>query len=183
VDIRPIVLGKRRQPTAPARSRLVPAVIGLLLLAVGVGVGLFLLARTPSAPPRQAAELAPASLPTVQVTTTQPTQPVAVPPTPARPEPLPAAPATPAAKTPARPRPPVAEQPAAAGEQAEIALTISGIAWQEERALRRAVVNGALVAEGAEVAGARVVEIRERSVRFARDGRTFDIGYSSPFPR
>ncbi|HEY5974075.1 MAG TPA: hypothetical protein VIU41_04975, partial [Geobacteraceae bacterium] len=149
----------------------------------GVGVGLFLLARTPSAPPRQAAEPARASVPAEEVTPIQPApQPAVAPPTPARPEPLPAAPAIPATTTPVRPRPPVAEPSAAAGGQAEIALTISGIAWQEERPLRRAVVNGALVAEGAEVAGARVVEIRERSVRFARGGRTFDIGYSSPFP-
>ena len=93
-------------------------------------------------------------------------------PAPASPTPAPT-PHRPAATTPATP----------AAEGAEPGLAISGIAWQEERELRRAVVNGALVAEGAEVAGARVVEIRERSVRFSRGGRTFDIGYSSPFPR
>jgi general secretion pathway protein B len=56
-------------------------------------------------------------------------------------------------------------------------LVVSGIAWQEERGLRRAVVNGSLVGEGAEILGARVVEIRENRVRFSRGGSSFDVGY------
>lgn len=58
-------------------------------------------------------------------------------------------------------------------------ITISGIAWQDERSLRRAVLNGALVGEGAEVAGARVVEIKETRVRLSRGGRLFDVVFSS----
>lgn len=58
-------------------------------------------------------------------------------------------------------------------------ITISGIAWQDERNLRRAVLNGTLVGEGAEVAGARVVEIRENRVRLSRGGRLFDVVFSS----
>lgn len=58
-------------------------------------------------------------------------------------------------------------------------ITISGIAYQDERNLRRAVLNGALVGEGAEVAGARVVEIKENKVRMSRGGQLFDVIFSS----
>ena len=58
-------------------------------------------------------------------------------------------------------------------------ITISGIAYQDERKLRRAVLNGSLVGEGAEVAGARVVEIRENKVRMSRGGQHFDVVFSS----
>jgi general secretion pathway protein B len=58
-------------------------------------------------------------------------------------------------------------------------IVISGIAWQEERNLRRAVLNGTLVAEGASVAGARVVEIKEDRVRLSRAGQSFEIPFSS----
>jgi general secretion pathway protein B len=59
-------------------------------------------------------------------------------------------------------------------------LLVSGIAWQEERKLRRAVVNGSLVGEGAEILGARVVEIRENRVRFSRGGKIFEVVYPTP---
>ena len=45
--------------------------------------------------------------------------------------------------------------------------------------MRRAVINGSLVSEGAEVSGAKIVEIRENLVRFSRRGRTFEVIYSS----
>jgi general secretion pathway protein B len=67
------------------------------------------------------------------------------------------------------------EQPVSGGAEN---IVISGIAWQEERSLRRAVINGSLVGEGSEVLGVTVVEIREREVRFRRGGETFDIIYS-----
>jgi general secretion pathway protein B len=57
-------------------------------------------------------------------------------------------------------------------------ITVSGIAWQDERYLRRAVINGALVGEGAEILGAKVIEIRENRVRFSRGGETFEIVHS-----
>ena len=66
----------------------------------------------------------------------------------------------------------------AASQPAPADITISGIAWQDERSLRRAVVNGALVGEGAEIAGARVVEIREDRVRLSRGGQLFDAVFS-----
>ncbi|HET6418607.1 MAG TPA: hypothetical protein VFG19_00530 [Geobacteraceae bacterium] len=54
-------------------------------------------------------------------------------------------------------------------------LKVSGIAWQDDRAERRAVVNGALVGEGAVVEGARIVRIFQDKVRFSRSGETFEI--------
>ncbi len=57
-------------------------------------------------------------------------------------------------------------------------IMVSGIAWQDDRADRRAVVNGALVGEGATAGGARVVRIYRDKVRFSVDGRTFDVPLS-----
>lgn len=59
-------------------------------------------------------------------------------------------------------------------------LTVSGIAWQEERRARRAVVNGFLLKEGSVVAGARIGEIHRDRVRFSRAGGQFDISLASP---
>ena len=58
-------------------------------------------------------------------------------------------------------------------------ISISGIAWQDERSLRRAVINGFLVAEGAEIQGAKIIEIKETRVRFSRGGEIFEIDHSS----
>ena len=78
----------------------------------------------------------------------------------------------------ARPKP-VRRAAAVSLRAAPADLTISGIAWQDEHSLRRAVVNGSLVGEGAEVAGARVVEIREDRVWLSRDGQVFEAVLSS----
>ncbi len=56
---------------------------------------------------------------------------------------------------------------------------VTGIAWLEERAARRAVINGALLGEGALVDGAKIVEIRQDQIRFSRDGRTFAVFIAS----
>ncbi len=61
---------------------------------------------------------------------------------------------------------------------APASITVSGIAWQDDRADRRAVVNGALVGEGATAGGARIVRIYRDKVRFSIDGRTFDVPLS-----
>ena len=58
-------------------------------------------------------------------------------------------------------------------------ITISGIAYQDERHLRRAVVNGTLVREGEEIAGARVVEIKEHKVRMSRGGKLFEVPFGA----
>ena len=54
-------------------------------------------------------------------------------------------------------------------------INVSGIAWQKDNAARLAVVNGAPVAEGASVAGARVDEIFPDRVRFTYRDRSFEI--------
>lgn len=54
-------------------------------------------------------------------------------------------------------------------------IMVSGIAWQEERTARRAVVNGFLIREGGDVAGARIIEIYPGRIRFSQSGRTFDV--------
>lgn len=58
-------------------------------------------------------------------------------------------------------------------------ITVSGIAWQDERSLRRAVINGILVGEGAEIEGAKIIEIKESRVRFNRGGEIFEVVHSS----
>jgi general secretion pathway protein B len=54
-------------------------------------------------------------------------------------------------------------------------IKLSGIAWQEERHARRAVVNGFLMKEGGVVSGARITAIYQNRVRFSLSGKTFDI--------
>jgi len=58
-------------------------------------------------------------------------------------------------------------------------INVSGIAWQDERSLRRAVINGYLVGEGAEIEGAKIIEIKENRVKFSRYGEIFEVGHSS----
>lgn len=58
-------------------------------------------------------------------------------------------------------------------------ITVSGIAWQDERSLRRAVINGHLFGEGAEIEGAKIIEIKENRVRFSRGGEIFEVAHSS----
>jgi general secretion pathway protein B len=62
---------------------------------------------------------------------------------------------------------------AATAAPAEIKL--SGIAWQEERRARRAVVNGFLMQEGGVVSGARITDIFQDRVRFSLSGKVFEI--------
>ncbi len=59
-------------------------------------------------------------------------------------------------------------------------LTVSGIAWQEAPSARRAVINGDLVPEGAQVGGAKVEEIQPTRVRFSSGGRQFTVSISGP---
>ncbi|NMC73962.1 MAG: general secretion pathway protein GspB [Geobacteraceae bacterium] len=125
-----------------------------------------------------------------------------VPSPPRREEPMPVrAAAPPAARTETLPPPPQprparsetaepASPPAVGAERVEDSpqggasggsggLTVSGIAWQEQRSLRRAVINGLLLSEGKTVGGARIVEIMPNSVRFSSNGRTFEVSISS----
>jgi general secretion pathway protein B len=54
-------------------------------------------------------------------------------------------------------------------------IKLSGIAWQEERRARRAVVNGFLMQEGGVVSGARITDIYQDRVRFSLSGKSFEI--------
>ncbi len=56
-------------------------------------------------------------------------------------------------------------------------IKISGIAWQDERAARRAVVNGFLAREGTMVSGAKITDILKDRVRFSQDGKIFEIPF------
>jgi len=61
-------------------------------------------------------------------------------------------------------------------------IMLSGIAWQESRAARRAVVNGFLLKEGAVVAGARITGIQADRVRFMSPAGAFEIKLDSVVP-
>lgn len=146
------------------------------------------------APADQSAPAAPAALPAVSLPVAGPiAAPVAEPRAVSAPagkdrsQPLrpPVAAAPPRRSAPEKvtqPKPPPREA-ASVVQAAPADIAITGIAWQDERSLRRAVVNGTLVMEGAEVAGARVVEIREDRVRLSRGGQVFDALFSAGFAR
>lgn len=172
--LRAEVLNYRGATPAPGRSRLIVAVtIGALLVAAATGLFLYRQSAPPPdnalpSPPSAATISAPPAAPAV-ITQPPATSPVA--PLPMSRPPQPAAATRAAAVKPAAPAQDSA--PPATG------ISISGIAWQEERSLRRAVINGSLVGEGAEIAGARVVEIRENVVRFKQGGASFEVSYPS----
>lgn len=90
------------------------------------------------------------------------------------------APAQPAAAlTAAQPEPVEPAQKAAPPHTAEgsqlPAISVSGIAWQKDNSARLAVVNGASVAEGNTVEGARVDEIFPDRVRFSYRKESFEV--------
>ena len=55
------------------------------------------------------------------------------------------------------------------------ALRLTGIVWSEDPSGRCAVINGAILTEGAEIQGIKVVEILPNRVRFTDHGRPFEI--------
>ena len=70
------------------------------------------------------------------------------------------------------------KSPTVSADQAMAApadIKLSGIAWQEERRARRAVVNGFLMQEGGVVAGARITDIYQERVRFSLAGKFFEL--------
>ena len=181
MDLRPAVTGRRPPPAAsPWRLPLLIAGAVAVTVAATVAVmGLFSPATPPAAP-------SPAE---VQGETHRTPEPPSSPPAPAPDTPavppsshaIPPAPAQTAPQAalprPALPRPKSAPPEPAGPAPADIRVT--GIAWQDERATRRAVVNGALLGEGALVSGAKIVEIRQDQVRFSRDGQTFAVTITS----
>lgn len=202
IDIRPEVLDRRAEAPRPARKRFPAVIAGLLVLAVAVGTG-FLLKRGKPAKPSEPSPTATVTVPSPPAAPPAPVQPpapvrqtaTAQPTAPAQPAPVkppvavkaPPQPAPDDEAEPAPAPPPRAmrgsstEEPSPPMPQSSD-LVVSGIAWQDERKMRRAVVNGLLVGEGAEIAGARIVEIGERRVKFSRGGQTFSLSLSSPLP-
>ncbi|HEU0264943.1 MAG TPA: hypothetical protein VFR01_04370 [Geobacterales bacterium] len=144
--LRPSLL-RERQPQQPNRRWLVVIIIASLLSLAGA---LFFLRPTDKTP--IVAAVAPLPTP--------PPPRAPLPPATMRPAPPPPAP------EPVEPVTITREQPALVTN-----LTVSGIAWQEEHRLRRAVINGLLVKEGETVEGARVLEIRQDRVRFDSNGQ------------
>lgn len=188
-DLRPEVLRYRlaARPEHPSRYPMV--IVGAVLLFAGIGAGFVLKGNKGEVLSQAKQDFA--------AMTTAPPSPVGAPAAvlpaePAAPPALPNRPvAAPLAAEPAQPRPPrpvAVPAPVAAMPQREEAgamqgvapeIAISGIAYQDERRMRRAVLNGQLVGEGAEIAGARVVEIKESRVRLSRGGQVFEVPFSS----
>lgn len=206
-DLRPEVLRYRRAPVRERRLPLRWISLAVLLVVAGLGVGFLALGSRPGKPVATPAAQAPAAaVPRGPAPAAQPAPSEAAPapastagaaPEPARPplaaglkevpvakepapEPRPVTPertVKPARRErPAPAAPPAAQQPVVMGSAD---ITVSGIAWQDERNLRRAVLNGSLVGEGAQVSGARVVEIKEDRVRLSRNGQLFEVLLSS----
>lgn len=61
-------------------------------------------------------------------------------------------------------------------------IKLSGIAWQDERAARRAVINGYLLKEGAVVSGAKITDIKADRVRFLSPAGQFEIKLDAVLP-
>lgn len=66
--------------------------------------------------------------------------------------------------------------------QAPADVKLSGIAWQDERAGRRAVINGFLLKEGAVVSGAKIIDIQADRVRFSSSAGQFEIKLDAVLP-
>jgi len=212
LDIRPEVLRYRAAVKQPQSKPYLLVAIGLVLLTAGIGAGILLKgnhgeeANHPVALSSPDLPLAPAAPASVPVPTAEQSAPAPSEPEVVQPARMAAEPASQAKSQPSSALAPVGRKPGAASgsslpesaglpqakplhqetsdpSQAGIPeISISGIAWQDERRMRRAVLNGALVGEGAEVAGARVVEIRENKVRMSRGGQIFEVFFSSGFP-
>jgi general secretion pathway protein B len=61
-------------------------------------------------------------------------------------------------------------------------IKLSGIAWQDDRHLRRAVINGYLLKEGAIVSGARITDILIDRVRFSSNSGLFEVKLDAVLP-
>ncbi len=65
--------------------------------------------------------------------------------------------------------------PAPPSQTATPRIVVSGIAYQEDRAVRFAIVNDRALGEGEAIEGALVEEILEDRVRFSKTGTTFEV--------
>jgi general secretion pathway protein B len=167
------VLNYRGSASKADKSLLIPVVAGALLTVAAVGIYLYRAGEQSAPPPPVVAP--PASLPAQPVP-----QPAQLPAPNATPLLLPGQQTTAVEMPPVklqRKTGPVMKQSEPVQSSGDSSLVVSGIAWQDERNLRRAVVNGQLVGEGGEIQGAKIVEIRENRVRFTRNGTVIDVSY------
>lgn len=61
-------------------------------------------------------------------------------------------------------------------------IKLSGIAWQDNRAARRVVINGFLLREGAVVSGAKITDIKADRVRLLSDSGQFELKLDAILP-
>lgn len=61
-------------------------------------------------------------------------------------------------------------------------IKLSGIAWQDDRAARRVVINGFLLREGAVVSGAKITDIKADRVRLLSDSGQFELKLDAVLP-
>ncbi len=169
VNIRPELFKERH--IAPRKPWRLAAVAGLLLLAAVLTFGIVHTISSDNKPPRHGAEVLPPA--SERSTSSSGVSPIPAAPQAAQP-PAPAA----SAQRPSTPVENLPEAPSGAGG-AFSELKVGGIAWQEDRRDRRAVVNGILAGEGGIIAGARIVEIFPDRVRFSLAGQTSDLSISS----
>lgn len=73
-------------------------------------------------------------------------------------------------------------KPAAPTIQPPADIKLSGIAWQDDRAARRVVINGFLLKEGSVVSGAKIIEIQSDRVRFSSAAGQFEIKFDAVLP-
>lgn len=169
-----VIAGKASRP--PSRR----STVALVCAAVAVTAAATMLLMkllSPATEKPEAASLQPAALLQPLPVTVQAASPASLPAEVPLKPPAPSAP--PAPRQPAAP--PAAEREAESAHSTLLELKVTGIAWQEERPARRAVVNGALVSEGNMVAGALVKEILPGRVRFAIGNRQVEIENNTPF--
>ncbi len=168
-ELRADVLNYRGNPQPPEKSRLLPLVVGLLLFSAAAAFLFYF-----KGPGSDRAGAIKAVAPVAVITPTLPAVPQA--------PPVPLAPARtvqPTVVIRASEATDPAGKTAVIKQAVDDNFSISGIAWQEERLLRRAVINGTLLGEGAEISGAKIIEIKENRVRFSRGGSTFEVAYPS----
>lgn len=176
--IRSEVLNYRGNVSAVSRPKALPLSIAVSALLAAAAGGYFFTAAKEPVPPRVA---------TVSQVKRPVNEPAAMPPVPA-PQPAAQSVASSAISTPERTRkesrsmaspPGKAAQAAVPQKNGDNGITLSGIAWQDERYLRRAVINGFLMEEGAEVQGAKIVEIMENRVKFKKGGDLFEVVHNA----
>lgn len=175
IDLRPEVLSYRGMPQKTTALKRIFLVGGALLLIIGLGAAVFLRSAKKTVvarvAPAEEGRLAAPETNRAAVAEMPPLAPPRLQPPPAESKAEKALPAAPSRAT-------MLSQDAATAGGADN-IIVSGIAWQDERVLRRAVINGLLLAEGAEVLGARILEIKENRVRFSRNNQVFEVLYPS----